>query len=264
MTSRLMIRRLLLSASLLGSFALGESLAQTPAATSPATTSATPAKKPDLAAEGKLPAKPAKNSEEPKTSSEPKSLSELKSSLQPKSPSEIDAQDQTDREAAAWGFVMTHHPQLGEVLSRLKIMHLGQYEKAINQITLAAERISRMQKADPKRGELELEDWKLGSQIQLAAAKLSLAREDAELQQELGKIVRKQLEHRLKVTEFERDRVAARLKVLDEQAAKQKETLANMAELRVNEMLREITKTRKNLQAENNNPKKPAKSKPAE
>lgn len=159
MTSRFFITRLLLPTGLVCCLALTHGLAQTPPATS-----ASPAKKP--AAEANTPAKtPAKPSDD---------------SGEPKSPSEIDAQAQTDREAAAWGFVMTHHPQLGEVLSRLKIMHLGQYEKAINQITLAAERITRLQKADAKRGELELEDWKLGSQIQLAAAKLSLAREDAE------------------------------------------------------------------------------------
>ncbi len=239
MTSRLMMTRLLVSASLLGGVALGNCLAQAPAATS-----TVPPKSSAIAAEGKAPAKPAEHNGEPK------------------SPSEIDAQAQTDREAAAWGFVMTHHPQLGEVLSRLKIMHIGQYEKAIYQITLAAERISRMQKADAKRGALELEDWKLGSQIQLAAAKLSLAREDAENQQELAKIVRKQLEHRLKMSEFERERTAARLKLLDEQIAKQKETIANSADARVNEMLREINRTRKNLQADN--AKKPAKTKPAE
>ncbi len=248
MTSRLLITRLLTSVSLLGGAALGTTWAQTPAAASTA-----PAKKAEAAADSKttaesqVPVKPLKNNDEPK------------------SPSELSELEQTDREAAAWGFVMKHHPQLGEVLSRLKIMHLGQYEKAINQITIAAERISRMQKQDKARGELELEDWKLASQIQLAAAKLSLANEDAELRQELAKIVRKQLEHRLKVTEYERDRVQARLKVLDEQVAKQKEALANSAELRVNEMLREISRTRKNLQAENNNnPKKPLKTKSAE
>jgi hypothetical protein len=252
MNSRLLVIRFVLLATLLSSVVLGSaaaqtSAAQTSAAQTPAATSATPAKKIEAAAaEAKTPLKPSKNNDEPK------------------SPAENSELEQTDREAAAWGFVMKHHPQLGEVLSRLKIMHLGQYEKAINQITIAAERISRMQKQDKTRGELELEDWKLASQIQLSAAKLSLASEDAELQQELAKIVRKQLEHRLKITEYERERVQARLKVLDEQVAKQKEALANSAELRVNEMLREISKTRKNLQAENNNPKKPLKMKPAE
>lgn len=233
MTHRIFGTGLALTALLLGSLALTRSNAQTPAA-----------KAPVIAAEEKSPVKPAE------------------SSSTPKSPSETEEQAQSDREAAAWGFVMKHHPQLGEVLSRLKIMHISQYEKAITQITYTAERISRLQKADQKRGEMELEDWKLGSQIQLAAAKLSLAKEDPELQQELSKIVRKQMEQRLKITEYERDKLQARLKVLDEQAAKQKEQLANSAELRVKEMLREINKTRKNLQNESS--KKAAKSKTAE
>lgn len=236
MTLHFLLTRFVLPLTLICSVAVTRTEAQAPATT--------PSKNSSTAAESKTPAKPAENSGESK------------------SPSEIDAQVQTDREAAAWGFVMTHHPQLGEVLSRLKIMHLGQYEKAINQITIAAERISRLQKADKKRGELELEDWKLGSQIQLAAAKLSLAGEDAENQQELTKIVRKQLEHRLRITEYERERTAARLKMLDDQIAKQKETIANSADARVNEMLREVNKTRKNLQTDN--AKKPAKTKPAE
>ena len=181
---------------------------------------------------------------------------------EPKSSTDSELQVQTEREAAAWGFVMAHHPQLGEVLSRLKTMHPGQYEKAITQVTQAAEKIIKLQKADKKRGELELEDWKLTSQIQLAAAKLSLAREDAESQQELAKIVRKQLEHRLKMSEYERDRTQTRLKTLDEQIVKQKAALANSAELRVNEMLREINRTRKNIQ--NDNSKKAAKSKAGE
>ena len=253
MISRLKITRLFLSSSLLCGAAVVTSWAQSPAATS-----AAPGKKAEAAADSKTPAdnKAAADAKAP--------VKPLKSSDEPKSPSENEALEQTDREAAAWGFVMKHHPQLGEVLSRLKIMHIGQYEKAINQITISAERINRMEKQDKVRGELELEDWKLASQIQLAAAKLSLASEDGELQQELAKIVRKQLEHRLKITEFERDRVQARLKLLDEQVARQKETLANSAELRVNEMLREINRTRKNLQAENNNPKKPLKTKAAE
>lgn len=238
MTYRYWLTSLLLPGLVLCAAGQTRIMAQTPNATS-----AAPAKNSLAAPEAKSPAKPAEKSSEPL------------------SPSEIDGQAQTDREAAAWGFVMKHHPQLGEVLSRLKIMHAGQYDKAITQITVAAERINRMQKVDKVRGELELEDWKLASQIQLAAAKLSLASEDAELQQELAKIVRKQLEHRLKITEFERDRLQTRLKLLDEQAAKQKETLANSAEMRVNEMLREINRTRKNLQADN--AKKPAKAKPS-
>ncbi len=247
MNARFFLTRLLLPTGLVCCFALMHSLAQ-----SPQPTAATPAKKSAATAETKAPAKPAPANSEPKASAEPQS------------PSQIDEQAQTDREAAAWGFVMKHHPQLGEVLSRLKIMHLGQYEKAINQITLSAERIARLQKADAKRGDMELEDWKLASQIQLAAAKLSLSREDAELQQELAKIVRKQLEHRLKILEYERDRMAARLKTLDDQITKQKETIANTADARVNEMLREVNRTRKNLQTESNNPKKPAKSKTGE
>ena len=132
MILRLSTTRLALTSLLLCSVAvMTHSLAQTPASTS-----ASPAKKSAAPAESKAAANAAENSGEPR------------------SPSEIDAQAQTDREAAAWGFVMTHHPQLGEVLSRLKIMHIGQYEKAINQITIAAERINKLLKADEKRGEL--------------------------------------------------------------------------------------------------------------
>ncbi|MGC4006892.1 MAG: hypothetical protein QM811_28715 [Pirellulales bacterium] len=131
----------------------------------------------------------------------------------PEKPSDpvADAEAKSAREEAAWGFVMRHHPQLGEVLSRLKTMQPGQYEKAINQVALAAERISRMSKNDAKRAEFELDDWRYESQLKLLAAKTTLvAKVDPDAKRELAEIIRKQLENRLRIAEYERDRAEPR------------------------------------------------------
>ncbi len=82
-------------------------------------------------------------------------------------------------------------------------MHPKQYEKAIQQIAVSAERINRFMKSDKVLGEMELNDWKYESQVKLLAAKISLmGPEQAIVEEELAKTVRKQLEIGSKSTNY--------------------------------------------------------------
>jgi hypothetical protein len=172
---------------------------------------------------------------------------------------------ESEIESGAWGFVMTHHPELGEVLSRLKTMHPKQYEKAIQQIAVSAERINRFMKTDKVLGEMELNDWKYESQVKLLAAKISLmGPEQAIVEEELAKTVRKQLENRIKINELQRERAALRLKMLDEQTAKLSKNLDEDVERRVKNLRDEINRTRSTLKQNNTKQPGPNKTKSAE
>jgi hypothetical protein len=119
-----------------------------------------------------------------------------------------------EREAAALQFVHEHHPELVELLKGLKTSHLSQYQAAVRQLYQTSERLAKIHEVDPARYELELKLWKIKSRIQLIAARASLSR-DAELESQLKAALIEQSQVQLQEMQYDRDRIADRLKNLD-------------------------------------------------
>lgn len=130
----------------------------------------------------------------------------------PQKPSEA------EREQAAMALVREHHPDLVELLKRLKATKEKDYRQAVRELYRDSQRLESFRQRDEERYSLELRAWQLASRIRLLTAKLSLE-DRPELQEELKTALAEQAEVRLAIRKLERDRLAVRLSKLDEEIA---------------------------------------------
>lgn len=119
-----------------------------------------------------------------------------------------------EREAAAITFVKMHHPELADLLARLKQHSRTEYERAIRELFRTSERLAQYQEKNAQRYEFELQNWKLGSRVQVLSAKLAM-NADPVLKQELREVLRERAELKRNQLQAERDRTAARLAELE-------------------------------------------------
>jgi hypothetical protein len=121
-----------------------------------------------------------------------------------------------EREAAALQFVAQHHPELGEVLARVKTLNRDQYQQAIRELFLEAEKLAAVKEKDEGLYQLLLEAWKVKSRIEVLAAQIACTREkDARLEAELKKLLYRQVDLHREQVEYNRERTLATLKVME-------------------------------------------------
>lgn len=149
-----------------------------------------------------------------------------------------------ERSATALAFVREHHPDLVELLARLKGSNGVEYDKAIRELARTSDRLSVLRAKNPERYALELESWKLKSQIQLLSARASLAPNE-DLTSELRALIERQLEVRAAQLELERSELAERLDRVE--AALQTAETEHQSQLdkQLNDVLRGIEVARK-------------------
>lgn len=124
-----------------------------------------------------------------------------------------------EKEAAVNAFVAEHHPELSELLQRLKGMkNKRPYERAVRELFAASERLANLRKNDVRRYDLELRAWKVKSQIQLLSARLTME-DDKQLRNELEAALEKQYDIRREILVAEKHRVEARLQKLERDLA---------------------------------------------
>ena len=114
------------------------------------------------------------------------------------------------REAAALAFVGQHHPELVELLGQLKESNEDEYVKVVRELFQTSERLAGVQERNPERYELELNQWKLKSRIQLLAARVSMTQSET-LEQELREALKQQAKLRLELLSLERRQLRQRL-----------------------------------------------------
>ncbi len=136
-----------------------------------------------------------------------------------------------EREAAALTFVRMHHAELAELLERLKTRRPQEYQKAIRELFRASERLALSQEQQPLRYELELQEWKLSSRIQLLAARMSMNR-TPELEQELRQLLNEQVSVHRELIRFSYERTSARAAALQKELADLERRQADLVEER--------------------------------
>lgn len=119
------------------------------------------------------------------------------------------------REAAAMTFARMHHPELADLLSRLKKRKTDEYNRAIAELFQTSERLARTRDRAPDRYEIALEAWKLDSRIRLLAARMTM-RNSARLEEQLTKLLRQRVDVRLAQLLNDRERLAGRIERVDE------------------------------------------------
>lgn len=121
-----------------------------------------------------------------------------------------------EREAAALTFVRAHHSELADLLARLKERRPHEYQKAVRDLFRVSERLTESRERRPERYELELQEWKLQSRVQLLVARMTMGR-TPELEHELRGLLNEQLDLRREIVRLDRDRATARLQTLQKE-----------------------------------------------
>jgi hypothetical protein len=121
-----------------------------------------------------------------------------------------------EREAAALTFVREHHPEVADLLARLKSNRPGQYRKAIRELSQQNQRLAQWKDRDPARYELELRLWKLQSKVQLLSARATMSGSVVE-ETELRQVLAEQMDVRIALIKLQRDTAARRVQELEGQ-----------------------------------------------
>ena len=119
------------------------------------------------------------------------------------------------QEQQALTLAREQHPELAELLVRLKETDQKQYERAILELARDAERLERLKQKTPDRHAIELRRWKIESRIRLLAARLTMS-STPELQSELRSAIAERLDVQAELLKSERDRLQQRLKEIDQ------------------------------------------------
>lgn len=122
------------------------------------------------------------------------------------------------REAAAVYFAKQHHPELAELLDRLKASHPDQYTKAIRELDRTRDKLEKQRERDTKRYAFLLREWQLDSRVRLLAARMTMGG-TPELEAELRQVLVERHDVRLQLLTYDRERSKARWQKVDEQIA---------------------------------------------
>lgn len=120
------------------------------------------------------------------------------------------ADAKASREKAALMFANRHHPELAELLKRLKATDTKAFDAAVRDVSQSRERLSRLEVQDPERHELALQVWTLDSRIRLLAARSTMS-DDPSIDERLRELLRERRQARLSLLRFERQRLKARI-----------------------------------------------------
>ena len=122
------------------------------------------------------------------------------------------------REAAAMSFAQQYHPELAELLTRLRDSNPAQFAKAVRELDQTRDRLEKNRERDPERYSIMLHEWQLDSRVRLLAARLTMST-SAELETELRQVLNERHDVRLQLLTYDRERSKVRLQKMDEQIA---------------------------------------------
>lgn len=121
-----------------------------------------------------------------------------------------------EQQEAALAFATKNHPELARLLNQLRQRSPTAFARGIREVHFASQRIQRMAERSPNRVDAELRRWKTDSEIRLLTARWAMSQDPA-LEKKIRSSLRERQEARLDDMKSERDRLAARLRQLDQQ-----------------------------------------------
>ncbi|MBR9801730.1 hypothetical protein GYB59_08550 [bacterium] len=144
-----------------------------------------------------------------------------------------------EREAAALKFVELHHKQLLRILQSLQSVDADQYERAIEEIFRASERLARVKSRSAERYEYELELWKIKSRRNLLIASLPMVADYERAMRDIQKTISRELEIQKQLLQYEAQVTRKRLNRIEETLKRQQDNF----DVNVDRQLQRIRKT---------------------
>lgn len=160
-----------------------------------------------------------------------------------------------EREQAALDFAALHHPELVTLIESLKTANPKEYQRAIRELSRTSDRLLGIKLKDSVRYELELEAWKLQSQIRLLAARLTMG-PDSELEAQLRDALKEKAENQLKLYKNERETLQSRLMQLDKQIDRVSKSRDQLVQQEFDRLLKTTGREKKSV-VPKSNPGKP-------
>lgn len=153
-------------------------------------------------------------------------------------------------EAAAIDFAKQNHPELVQLLIKLKKQNQKAYQRALRQLNKTTERFEKVkQHVSPKRFETELNTWKLDSRIRLLVAKASITPEGySDVESRLNELLKKRIGMRAQQLQLEKERLLHRQKKIDKLLTAFQENPEKVQQQELNRIRRELGLTKKQLQ----------------
>jgi len=118
------------------------------------------------------------------------------------------AMAEVDREAV--GFARAHHPELADLLERMRKNNPRAYRAAIQDLSRDQGRLERLQERAPERYEFELQLWTMDSRIRLLAAR-AIRGNMEEARPQLQALMQERHDFRLKHLRAEKERMTNRM-----------------------------------------------------
>jgi hypothetical protein len=106
--------------------------------------------------------------------------------------------------------VRTHHAELAELLEQLKATNVPEYQRAIRDLFQSSEHLAQIEERNPQKYELELQNWKLNSRIQVLVARLSM-QPSKTLEDDLRQVLAEKVEAREQLLLYEYQKAQAKL-----------------------------------------------------
>ncbi len=116
-------------------------------------------------------------------------------------------------------FANKHHVELATLLKQLRDTSPREFERGIRAVNRSAQKIKRLQKKQPSRHNDEVEKWKLDSRIRLMTAQWAMSK-DVALEEQIKQLLINRQQVRAVRLSATRDKMAQRLKQINEQIAR--------------------------------------------
>jgi len=158
-------------------------------------------------------------------------------------------------------FVRENHPEIMRLVNRLQDRHPRAYVNAMRSIAASYRRLNNIQKNSPERYDEALKRWNVRSRIKLWSARIAIE-DTPQRQQELKKLIAKEIEFRVAQLRDEQARVTERMEKVERRLAKlTPETESEREALIAREMKMAIRRTQKLLSGQKGRKPKPQKQK---
>ncbi|QDV16201.1 hypothetical protein Pan153_08220 [Gimesia panareensis] len=145
------------------------------------------------------------------------------------------------REKAALDFARSHHPELAELIERLKKHRPREYRRAIRDLDTTLSRLERFKNRDSDRYRLTLERWEVDSRIRLLAARVSIKGSDED-QAELKSLLKQRVDLQLELLQTEKKSAEKRLQKLEKSISEMEQNRDRLVDAELKRINRSVKK----------------------
>jgi len=146
------------------------------------------------------------------------------------------------REKQAIAFAKSHHPELANLIQRLKKHKPREYKRAIRDLDTTLTKLDRFKNRDGERYRLTLERWEIDSRIRLLAARVSVMGSSKD-KSELKSLIKQRVDLQLELLRHDHKMAEKRIKKLKSLISDIEQNQESIVNTELKKIQRSIRKT---------------------